>query len=98
MWIPLPGRGYWRRLETGHPVVRPDLPTLPVTASLDQRQITLTCRTHEVLTPAAPDATPVGRQRVYEAMPEHRILVAASLEDAAPLHPLVAETRRALRR
>lgn len=110
MKVPVPGRGYWRRKATGHPVIQERLPALPASAGADLREIVLTARADEVLAAvdvagaggftvdAPPPATPTDRQAAYEADPAHRILVADTLEAAAPLHPLVRQTQAALRR
>jgi hypothetical protein len=129
MKVPVPGRGYWRRKATGHPVVRERLPPLPADAGAGLREIVLTARAEAVLAAAGPaggtavvdaggsvgrdaagggatggtadaapaPATPASRQAAYEAVPAHRIVVAATLDAAAPLHPLVRQTQAALR-
>jgi hypothetical protein len=103
MRIPVPGRGYWRRKATGHPVVRERLPALPVSAGLAIREITLGTRAARELTPMEPKHsaevpdTAAARQGAYERDPAHRILVPESLEAAVPLHSLVRQTQTALR-
>lgn len=104
MGIPVPGRGHWRQQETGHPTTRARLPALPAGAGPDLRGVTLTLRASRVTTGVptvgtdgvTPPATPAARQAAYEAEPRHRIAVAATLEAAAPLHPLVRQTQAAL--
>lgn len=117
--VPVPGLGYWRRKETGHPVRRTPLPHLPPHVHLE-REVTLTRRIAVAVVSGPPGGiTPVtgvaadgpapGRpvsraaaQAAYEAgagaEPAREVVVAATLEDAAPLHPLVERTARALRK
>lgn len=88
--IPTPGRGYWRRLETGKRVSKEPLPTLsPKEAHLET--ILLAKRTTEETTGASTGIT--VRQKQFEADPRNRIEV---VETVGRYHPLVRQTRKAL--
>jgi hypothetical protein len=88
--IPSPGRGYWRRLETGKRVSKEPLPTLsPKEAHLET--ILLAIQTTEETTGASTGMT--VRQKQFEADPRNRIEV---VETVGRYHPLVRQTRKAL--
>lgn len=94
--IPVPGRGYWRRKETGHPVRHLPLPKLHpthqelATVQLPEAQVVVR---PIVRVEAPPDPLRVAAQRVFEAA--NPILV-SDLPDRP--HPLVRATRAGLRK
>ena len=94
--IPVPGRGYWRRKETGHPVRRLPLPNLhPRHQALATVQVP---EAQVVVRPIAkpeppPDPPRVAAQRAFEAA---NPIVVGDLPDRP--HPLVRATRSGLRK
>jgi len=87
---PLPGVGYWRRIETGKKAKKEKLPSPERTDEL-----------HLTITQHAPDeevATPPPREvpeyERFENQPENRITVS---EELLRPHPLVAQARKSLR-
>lgn len=92
MEIPVPGRGYWRRKQTGRRVSIPPLPQLS-----KQSHHSESVYLRKLINPAekAP-REPERRQEVlFEKMPENKIHVSSSLDDP---HPLVTRTEKALRK
>lgn len=89
--IPRPGRGYWRRLETGKRVSKEPLPLLlPEEAHLET--ILLAKPPTEEATIEASTSMTV-RQEQFEADPKNRIEV---VETVGRYHPLLRQTRKAL--
>ena len=83
--VPVPGRGYWRRKETGHKVRQTPLPTAAnssLTAIIIDRQ-----------TPRPLPVVTAGLHPLiaFERQPENRIIVD---EDIEANHPLIRATRQ----
>lgn len=85
--IPVPGRGYWRKLERGKKGVK-----IPLPRQSDERTITIAVRgaakEHPMEEPEV-----VAFQKAFEAKDENRIHVAERLDRP---HPLTALTKKRL--
>lgn len=87
--IPVPGRGYWRRKETGQKVEKRPLPKL---SKSGLSQVTIHKRENAMDTdPTNPE---LPEPIAYEMKQENRIQVA---ENPADLHPLILRTAESLR-
>lgn len=94
MMIPLPGRGYWRQKETGHPVRRAPLRPLPASASPALQEFEPRRLEQSSAPMSSLDSGPVAEQRRFEADPTNVMRVSETLEDP---HPLVERAGRSLR-
>src|SRR5437867_3393657 len=87
--VPVPPRGYWRRLERGWQPARPPLskrrPGIPCSVELMNRPPT---------SDGAPRSPEVEAQEAFEQQPRNRVRVPRRLVDP---HPLVARTAERLR-
>ena len=86
--IPVPGRGYWRKQETGKRVTKTPLP-----GRQDTTKISITVYERSAAD-GAKEPEAVATQRAFEEKDENRITVAETL--ARP-HPLTTETKRHLK-
>lgn len=82
--IPLPGRGYWRRKETGHKVRQTPLPPLN-----DSGQETIYIDRPDSR-PTPPPTAELHPLIAFERQPENRIVVD---DDVQANHPLIRATR-----
>ena len=88
--IPVPGRGYWRKLETGKRVRRRPLPPERRGVPSPHIEIVATSQTEDRET----EEKSVELQASFEARPENRISVAEMIERP---HVLTKATRRQLK-
>lgn len=94
MKIPLPGRGYWRQKETGHPVRKPPLRPLSANAAPELQHFSPRIAEHPSRGATSTGTGPLADQRRFEADPDNAIRVRDTLTDP---HPLVERASRSLR-
>lgn len=90
--IPVPGRGYWRKIETGKHVRRIPLPAVAPTSQLSQYHVVFDT---PPVPPPPPIPTVVDEQIAFERAPENQVVVSDQLRSP---HPLVRKTDEILSR
>ena len=81
--IPVPSRGYWRKIETGNKVKR-----LPLPKVVNERPVRF--QSHDTWAANQPDTEVVARQKMMEAQPDYAITVKPTLRGS---HSRVQELR-----
>lgn len=89
--VPLPPAGHWAKVYAGQKVTRPKLPSHKgETTYSSNRYVDTSPEQQPTLEPEA-----VTQQKAYEALPEHRIVVRDTLDDA---HRFVKATEKGFRK
>jgi hypothetical protein len=88
--VPLPSVGHWARVQAGNAVDRPPLPKHKGETEYCSRRLV-----EDQPSQAEPEPAEVIQQKAYEALPEHHICVADSLEGA---HRFVRVTEKGFRK
>jgi hypothetical protein len=89
--VPLPPAGHWAKIYAGQKIARPKLPSHKGETTYSSNRYV----DESPELPPPPEPAAVAEQRAYEALPEHRIVVRDTLDDA---HRFVRATEKGFRK